>query len=296
VVDVQCAGFFPLTDRTVTMTAGSAGSDGATEVIFTLEPIREYSETTNVQARSDALVLERNGAEKTIGSQELLNVPYPGSENVKNSLRILPGVVQDAFTGIHLNGAPEHEVLFLLDGFNIGDPLTGRYNPRISVDAVRAINVMSGPISAEFGKGSAGAIEIVTNTGDDRLRYSAATFVPVIGDIGNRENSILAKRIAKRSPFARRTKPSEVGAIQPVCRCISPRETENRQTCRFRGVLATRLSGLEIRFVRRPVPDAITRGSRSPSTAIREQSCGVTRRIRHECAHSIGPRGDRGRE
>ena len=109
-------------------------------------------------------------------------MPYPDSENVKNGLRILPGVVQDAFTGIHLNGAPEHEVLFLLDGFNIGDPLTGRYNPRISVDAVRSINVMSGPISAEFGKGSAGAIEIVTNTGDDRRRYSAATFVPVINN------------------------------------------------------------------------------------------------------------------
>ena len=177
VVSVEGFGFFPIADRA--MTIGS----GRSEVTFTLEPVREYSETTNVQARGgDALVLERNGADKTIGSQELLNVPYPGSENVKNSLRILPGVVQDAFTGIHLNGAPEHEVFFLLDGFNIGDPLTGRYNPRISVDAVRAINVMSGPISAEFGKGSAGAIEIVTNTGDDRLRYSAATFVPVIGN------------------------------------------------------------------------------------------------------------------
>lgn len=176
-VSVHAPGFFPLTDRTVTIAAAR------TEAAFTLEPIREYSETTNVEARGgDALVLERNGADKTLGSQELLNVPYPGSENVKNSLRILPGVVQDAFTGIHLNGAPEHEVFFLLDGFNIGDPLSGRFNPRISVDAVRAINVMSGPISAEYGKGSAGAIEIVTNTGGDRMRYSAATFVPVIGN------------------------------------------------------------------------------------------------------------------
>lgn len=177
IVRVESSGFFPIADRA--MTIGS----GRTEVTFTLEPVREYSETTNVQARGgDALVLERNAADKTIGSQELLNVPYPGSENVKNSLRILPGVVQDAFTGIHLNGAPEHEVSFLLDGFNIGDPLSGRFNPRISVDAVRAINVMSGPISAEFGKGSAGAIEIITNTGGDRMRYSAATFVPVIGN------------------------------------------------------------------------------------------------------------------
>lgn len=176
-VDVHATGFFPLVNRPVTIAAAR------TEAAFTLEPIREYSETANVEARGgDALVLERNGADKTIGSQELLNVPFPGSENVKNSLRVLPGVVQDAFTGIHLNGAPEHEVFFLLDGFNIGDPLSGRFNPRISVDAVRAINVMSGPISAEYGKGSAGAIEIVTNTGGDRLRYSAATFVPVVGN------------------------------------------------------------------------------------------------------------------
>jgi outer membrane receptor protein involved in Fe transport len=176
-VDVHCAGFFTLADQRASAT-GSVSS----ELTFVLEPVREYSETTSVQGQSNALALERNGAEKNISSQELLNAPYPGSESLKNGLRILPGVVQDAFAGIHLNGAPESEVLFLLDGFNIGDPLTGRFNPRISVDAVRSVNVHSGPYSAEYGKGAAGAIEIVTNTGDDRLRYSAATFVPVIGD------------------------------------------------------------------------------------------------------------------
>ena len=62
--------------------------------------------------------------------------------------------------------------------FNLNDPLTGRLESRLSVDSVQSLEVSSGAIPAEFGKGSAATMAVKTDTGDDKLRYSGTNFVP----------------------------------------------------------------------------------------------------------------------
>ena len=77
-----------------------------------------------------------------------------------------------------MDGGAEDQAIYTLDGFNISDPLTGRFETRLSVESVRAIEVSTGRFSPEFGKGSAGAVAIKTVMGDDKFRYSATNFVP----------------------------------------------------------------------------------------------------------------------
>ena len=107
-------------------------------------------------------------------------MPFNGSHGVKNALRTLPGVVMDGSGGIHVDGARESQTLFILDGFNVGDPLNGGFDPKVSVEAVQALTVRNGVYAAEFGKGSGGVIEVATHVGGDRLRYSATDFFPTI--------------------------------------------------------------------------------------------------------------------
>ena len=59
-----------------------------------------------------------------------------------------------------------------------GDPVTGKFETRISVEAVQSMKVEAGRYPAEFGKASAGVVSVETKTGDDRIRYSATNFVP----------------------------------------------------------------------------------------------------------------------
>jgi hypothetical protein len=173
-VDVECSGFFTLSDRTVSVL------DSGTELTLVLNPVREYSESVQVSPRTSPVDLDQNGSAKTLSGAELLNVPYADSPGLKDSLPTLPGIVQDAFGGIHLNGAGQNQVLYTLDGFNIGDPLSGRFDPPVSVEAVRSIKTLSGAFSSEYGRGSAGVIEVVTNTGDDTFHDSATNFLPVV--------------------------------------------------------------------------------------------------------------------
>jgi len=90
----------------------------------------------------------------------------------------MPGVVQDSRGGVHFAGGAENQVQYTLDGFAIGDPLTGALDSRVSVDAVRSVEYSSGYLSPDAGKGSAGVVAIQTKTGDDRFRYTATNFVP----------------------------------------------------------------------------------------------------------------------
>jgi hypothetical protein len=88
-----------------------------------------------------------------------------------------------------VQGAAEEQVLYTLNGFNLGDPLTGRFETRMSVESVQSVEVMSGSLPAEFGKGSGGALAIRTISGDDKFRPSATNFFP---GFENRKGLILS--------------------------------------------------------------------------------------------------------
>jgi hypothetical protein len=71
-------------------------------------------------------------------------------------------------------------VLYTLDGFTINDPLSGRLESRLSVEAVRAFELRSGSLPAEYGKGASGVFSIRSEPGADVRRFTATNFVPGI--------------------------------------------------------------------------------------------------------------------
>jgi hypothetical protein len=168
-LDAEATGHYPLKNRSIT-----AGS----EVTVALPPVREFAEAVDVSASVNNVGLDQVASEQTLTGANVLDIPFPVTHNVKNAMRALPGVVQDGTNGVHLNGGAENQSLYLLNGFNIGDPLTMRFDTRLSIESVQTMDVEAGTVSAEYGKGSAGVVSIQTRTGDDRIRYSATNFIP----------------------------------------------------------------------------------------------------------------------
>ncbi|MEK7406833.1 MAG: TonB-dependent receptor [Acidobacteriota bacterium] len=150
------------------------------EITLVLNPVREIFERVTVAYSPPAIDFERTAPRERLTSTQIQAVPYPSTNTLRNAMRVMPGVVQDARGGIHLSGGTEEQVLYTLDGFQINDPLTGRFESRLSVDSVRTMEVSTGNVAAEFGKGAAGTLAIRTSAGDDRWRYSATNFVPAV--------------------------------------------------------------------------------------------------------------------
>jgi outer membrane receptor protein involved in Fe transport len=174
VVSAEREGYFRLEDRPVRFEGGS------NELSLVLNHLREVFESVEVTASPPMLDHDRTTAGETLTGVEILSVPYPTTHNLRNALRVMPGVVQDTRGRIHVNGGSEEQTVYLLDGFNVSDPLTGRFESRLSVEAVRSVEILTSNPSAEYGKGSAGALILKTPTGDDKLRYSGTNFVPGI--------------------------------------------------------------------------------------------------------------------
>jgi hypothetical protein len=148
------------------------------EIHLTLNHQREVFQSVQVTASPSPIDFDRTSAERKLNSVEIMNVPYTTTRDLRNAIRMLPGVLQGPNGEMHFDGGTENQVLFTLDGFNISDPLSGAFNTKMSVEAVRSMEYTSGRFSPEFGKGSSGALAIQTDLGTDQWRYSGTNFVP----------------------------------------------------------------------------------------------------------------------
>ncbi|MFN7921089.1 MAG: TonB-dependent receptor [Bryobacteraceae bacterium] len=189
-ITVEHPGYFPIRDRALRVEP-----DGE-DAIFTLEPVREVTTSVDVNSAPVSVDMETAASKQGVSGAEIVNIPYPNTNDLRSALRIVPGVVRDRRGGVHVNGAGEDQVLYTLNGFNVSDPLTGRFESRLSVESIQAVEVVTGNVPAEFGKGSAGTLAIRTISGDDKLRHSATNFIPgvenrkglIIGDWTPRAN------------------------------------------------------------------------------------------------------------
>ncbi|MEP7363253.1 MAG: TonB-dependent receptor [Acidobacteriota bacterium] len=171
-VTIERAGFYPVRGEIVEVEPGGPAEE------FILEPVREIVESINVGATPLAIDMDTSTPKQTMSGAEIQNIPYPNTNDFRSALRILPGVVRDNKGGLHINGASEEQTLYTLNGFTLNDPLTGRFETRLSVESVQAVEIANGVLPAEFGKGSAGALSVQSNTGADKIRYGATNFFP----------------------------------------------------------------------------------------------------------------------
>jgi len=177
--------------------------ESSPDLLFTLAPVREIVESLEVAAAAPGIDMETASSAQGVTNQEIVNVPYPNTNDFRSALRIVPGVVRDSRGTLHINGAAEEQSMFTLNGFNISDPLTGRFDSRFSVESVQSVDIASGNLPAEFGKGSAGTVAIRTLSGGDRFRANATNFLP---GIENRKGLIIGDwtpRVSVTGPVRR---------------------------------------------------------------------------------------------
>src|SRR6202007_2256591 len=95
-------------------------------------------------------------------------------------LRTLPEIVQDNAGGLHVSGARSGDTQYLLDGFEIGDPVNNSLSARFNVDAARGAEVQSGGFGAEYAHTGASILNLQTPDGDDKWRFGTTNPLPGI--------------------------------------------------------------------------------------------------------------------
>jgi hypothetical protein len=166
------AGFFRLADQALLLVAGE------NQVSFALSHEYEVHEKVDVRSSANPIEPEQTTHQRTLVARDIRALPVPTSHDLRSALPAVPGVLLDNAGELHVHGARADEVLYLLDGFDIGNPASGRFGARVSVDAVRAVQVEGARLGAEYPYAAAGVLALDTALGDDRWRFGATNFFP----------------------------------------------------------------------------------------------------------------------
>src|SRR5271157_1971876 len=167
-------GFFVLEGQRITLTAESG------EFSFTLNHEEELRETVDVTAPANQVEASETTQETTLTGREIRDIPVASSHDLIQSLIALPQVLLDNNGLLHIAGSRTTQEQYLLNGFEIGDPVDNALIARFSVDAVRSAEVQTGRIGAEYMHPGAAVLSFDTPDGDDHWRFNATDFIPGI--------------------------------------------------------------------------------------------------------------------
>ncbi len=168
---VEKEGFYALAKQDVRV--------GETESLeVTLNHLQEYRESVNVVASPPGIDPAKTTSSEKLTSREIIDLPYTVTRDIRYALPLLPGVLQDGFGQVHFDGSSTRQINDQLDGFNITDPVSGLFDVRVSVDALRSVEVQTSRYPAEYGKGSGGILSLMSGMGDDHARFAATDLPP----------------------------------------------------------------------------------------------------------------------
>jgi hypothetical protein len=166
--------YFRLTDQPVPL------QEGANEVSFTLSHEFEVHESVEVRSSTKQIEPLQTEHQETIDAQDILDIPAYSTHDLTAYLPMIAGVVQDNSGGIHVAGGRSGDAEYLLDGFEIGDPVSGQLTSRLDIDSVREVQVASGRYGAQYAHAAGGVMELNTYVGDDRWRFGTTDFFPAV--------------------------------------------------------------------------------------------------------------------
>src|SRR6266478_610724 len=173
-VEARKEGFFVLDGQNITLRSGS------NDVTLTLKHAEELHEQVQVTAAANQIDTQDTAQKETMTAGEIRDIPVPNSHILQESLTALPEVVQDNAGSLHIAGARSGETQYLLDGFEIGDPVNNTLSARFNVDATRAAEVQTGRIGAGYAHSGANVLSLETPDGDDKWRVGTTNPIPGI--------------------------------------------------------------------------------------------------------------------
>ncbi len=179
---VDREGFYVVSEPSIAVSA-TPPEEPPFELHIALQSIHEIRTSIEVKGEPGMIDMDRVTPQTTLSSRTLYDVPFPNQNDLRSGLRMISGVVQDSGGGIHLFGGSEDQAQYSFEGFQLNDPLTGRFDARMSLESVQSVDVQASPAGADMGRGDAGTMILHARTGGDEFKYSATNVFPGI-DIG----------------------------------------------------------------------------------------------------------------
>lgn len=192
------AGGFNASSKTISMRAGESLVENVT-----LEVADVTASVTVASADENAQTTEAAPA-TTVKQKTLQTLPLP-NEQLLDALPLVPGVVRGPDGQIDVKGARSSQSSMTVNSANVTDPVTGQFAFNLPIEAVEAVQVLTNPYAAEYGKFSGGVTAVTTRSGTDKFNVEAQSFFPRFRRRGGKWTGVEAftPRLAFSGPLKR---------------------------------------------------------------------------------------------
>ena len=138
-------------------------ADFTTTVDIVLEQISlNAEEEVMVTAERPLIQRDATSTVKVIDAETIVDMP---AVDFKDVLVTQAGFTTDASGGIHVRGGRTKEILYMIDGIVVRDPLLGDFSGSVNQNAIQQMTVISGTFNAEYGQAMSSVVNIVTKEG-----------------------------------------------------------------------------------------------------------------------------------
>src|SRR5262249_39778411 len=128
-------------------------------------------ELTVTGATAAATALETTQVATNFTSKQISQLPV--ARTIRGTILVAPGVSPNGVNNqITISGAPSYDNLFLVDGVVVGENLRGQPDNLFIEDAIQETTVLSGSISAEYGRFTGGVVSALTKSGGNEFHGS----------------------------------------------------------------------------------------------------------------------------
>ena len=153
-------GYKPLTVENV-----KVQTDLTTTINFPLEStVVKMKEGVVVKAERPIIQKDVTTSVAIVDAKQMKNMPV---NNIQGVVAQQAGVVSRG--GIHIRGGRAEEVVYMVDGIELKDPISGAYDTHVPQMSVEETSVYTGGFGAEYGNAQSGVINIVTKEGSNHL-------------------------------------------------------------------------------------------------------------------------------
>ncbi len=148
-----------------------------TQVNFMME-MTDVEMTVVITA--DAPIVDVTSTTQAINIENEFTSKLPGDMDYQDSMILTGGMVGGG--NPQVRGGTKMDNLYLLDGVDTTDTLTGTFGSNIAADALEQTEVQTGGFSAEYGRALGGIVNAVTKSGGNkfsgslRMRYTDNTW------------------------------------------------------------------------------------------------------------------------
>ena len=102
-----------------------------------------------------------------VTSETFTDLPVTSFQDV---LALQSGFVTGSDGSLHARGGRAGEVVYLVDGVPVRDPLNGGFTGQVDKYAIQELQVLTGGFNAEYGQALSGVVNIVTKEGGPSIK------------------------------------------------------------------------------------------------------------------------------